>query len=284
MVADIDQALADLAAQAKRQVGADLGGDHAGQGDGRREVDDFRGHGLDPRQRHYGGAVVLASRQKAEADQPDRERGIPKPPFARCYQVRHHRAMPTIKRLSFIGLEYAFAPAKAYGMSRGGGFRRQGGLVEVETDAGVRGIGEAFGNPLVTLEYFRMVEPMFIGKSVFDFDHVEARIRNAMYHLGVGNQLTACLAAHQRGALRRHRPRLRRARLRPDRRLRHDAHPGLRLDRLLLRRSRAPARPHAGRGGCAIPMPAPRSRSAAASGTTSSACARRARRWGRTSS
>ena len=40
-----------------------------------------------------------------------------------------------------------------------------------------------------------MVEPMFVGKSVFDFDHVEARIRNAMYHLGVGNQLTACLAA-----------------------------------------------------------------------------------------
>ncbi|HEV7547688.1 MAG TPA: hypothetical protein VGO42_24220, partial [Reyranella sp.] len=102
--------------------------------------------------------------------------------------------MPTIKRLSFIGLEYAFAPEKAYGMSRGGGFRRQGGLVEVETDAGVLGIGEAFGNPRVTAEYFRMVEPLFVGKSVFDFDHVEARVRNAMYHLGVGNQLTACLA------------------------------------------------------------------------------------------
>jgi D-galactarolactone cycloisomerase len=103
--------------------------------------------------------------------------------------------MPSIKRLTFIGLEYAFAPGKAYGMSRGGGFRRQGGLVEVETDAGVRGIGEAFGNPFVTREYFRMVEPLFIGRSVFDFDHVEARVRNAMYHLGVGNQLTACLAA-----------------------------------------------------------------------------------------
>lgn len=103
--------------------------------------------------------------------------------------------MPLIKRLSFIGLEYAFAPEKAYGMSRGGGHRRQGGLVEVETDAGVRGIGEAFGNPLVTREYFRMIEPMFVGQRVFDFDHVEARVRNAMYHLGVGNQLTACLAA-----------------------------------------------------------------------------------------
>lgn len=103
--------------------------------------------------------------------------------------------MPTIRRLSFIGLEYVFAPEKAYGMSRGGGNRRQGGLVEIETDQGVKGIGEAFGNPFVTREYFRMIEPMFTGKSVFDFDHIEARIRNSMYHLGVGNQLTAALAA-----------------------------------------------------------------------------------------
>jgi D-galactarolactone cycloisomerase len=102
--------------------------------------------------------------------------------------------MPTIKRLSFTGLEYTFAPEKAYGMSRGGGFRRQGGLVEVETDSGVTGIGEVFGNPFVSREYFKMVEPFFAGRSAFDFDHVEARIRNAMYHLGVQNQLTACLA------------------------------------------------------------------------------------------
>src|ERR1700743_3201616 len=77
----------------------------------------------------------------------------------------------------------------------GGGNRRQGGVVEVETDQGVKGIGEAFGNPFVTREYFRMIEPMFVGKSVFDFDNIEARIRNSMYHPGVGNQLTACLAA-----------------------------------------------------------------------------------------
>ena len=42
------------------------------------------------------------------------------------------------------------------------------------------GIGEAFGNPLVTREYFRMIEPLFANKSVFDFDHIEARIRNSV--------------------------------------------------------------------------------------------------------
>ena len=104
-------------------------------------------------------------------------------------------SVPTIRRLSFIGLEYAFAPEKAYGMSRGIGNRRHSGLVEVETSDGVVGVGEAFGNPHITREYFRMVEPFFAGKSIFDFEHIEARIRNAIYHLGVGNQLTACLAA-----------------------------------------------------------------------------------------
>ena len=63
------------------------------------------------------------------------------------------------------------------------------------TSDGATGVGEAFGNPFVTREYFNMIEPFFIGKSVFDFEHIEARIRNAMYHLGVGNQLTSCLAA-----------------------------------------------------------------------------------------
>ena len=102
--------------------------------------------------------------------------------------------MPTIKRLSFTGLGYTFAPQKAYGMSRGGGNRRQSGLVEVETDTGVSGIGEVFGNPFISRECFRMIEPLFTGRSVFDFDHVEARVRNALYHLGVGNQVTAVLA------------------------------------------------------------------------------------------
>ncbi|QQS12397.1 MAG: mandelate racemase/muconate lactonizing enzyme family protein [Rhodospirillales bacterium] len=102
--------------------------------------------------------------------------------------------MPTIRRLSFTGLEFVLPPEKAYGMSRGGGHRRPGGLVEVETSDGVVGIGEAFGNPLVGRDYFAMVEPFFAGRSVFDFDHVEAELRNRLYHLGVQNQLTACLA------------------------------------------------------------------------------------------
>ena len=169
--------------------------------------------------------------------------------------------MPTIKRLSFIGLEYAFAPEKAYGMSRGGGFRRQSSLIEVETDQGVRGVGEAFGNPVVSREYFRMLEPMFVGQSIFDFDHVEARVRNAIYHLGVGNQLTACVAginvalwdAIARGF-------------------------GVRVCDLIGGWTICwPKRP-------AIPMPGPRSRSAAASVTTSSACAAAGKLWGRTSS
>jgi D-galactarolactone cycloisomerase len=86
-------------------------------------------------------------------------------------------------------------PEKAFGMSRAIGNRRMGGLVELETDAGVTGYGEAFGDPRVTSAYFRMIEPLFRDRSIYDFDHVEAGIRNRMYHLGAQNQLTACLSA-----------------------------------------------------------------------------------------
>jgi D-galactarolactone cycloisomerase len=102
--------------------------------------------------------------------------------------------VPTIKRLRFIGLEYVMPPEKAFGMSRAVGNRRVGGLIELETDGNVTGIGEAFGDPRVTRAYFEMVEPLFVGRSIYDFDHVEAGIRNRMYHLGVQNQLTACLS------------------------------------------------------------------------------------------
>lgn len=102
--------------------------------------------------------------------------------------------MPTIAKLSFIGLEHVLPPEKAFGMARGMGHRRPGGIVEIETSDGITGVGEVFGNPFVSREYFRMVEPFFAGKSIYDFDHVEAEIRNRLYHLGVQNQLTACLA------------------------------------------------------------------------------------------
>ncbi|HJQ58369.1 MAG TPA: mandelate racemase/muconate lactonizing enzyme family protein [Vineibacter sp.] len=102
--------------------------------------------------------------------------------------------MPKIVRLEFIGLEYVMPPEKAFGMSRAIGNRRMGGLVTIETDAGVVGTGEAFGEPRVTKAYFDMLQPLFRGRSIYDFDQVEAGIRNRMYHLGAQNQLTACLS------------------------------------------------------------------------------------------
>lgn len=105
------------------------------------------------------------------------------------------RVVPTIERLDFIGLEYVMPPEKAFGMSRAIGNRRMGGLIELHTDSGVRGIGEAFGDPRVSQAYFRLIEPLFRGRSIYDFDHIEAGIRNRMYHLGAQNQLTACLSA-----------------------------------------------------------------------------------------
>jgi D-galactarolactone cycloisomerase len=102
--------------------------------------------------------------------------------------------VPTIERLEFIGLEYVMPPEKAFGMSRAIGNRRMGGLVKITTDAGVEGIGEAFGAPRVTKEYLELIAPLFRGRSIYDFDQVEAGIRNRMYHLGAQNQLTSALS------------------------------------------------------------------------------------------
>lgn len=101
--------------------------------------------------------------------------------------------MPSIKRLSFTGLEYVMPAEKAYGMSRAIGHRRPTGLVAVETDQGVTGIGEASGNPQVGKACFQMLEPLFIGRSIYDFEQIQAGIYNRMYHLGAQNQVTACL-------------------------------------------------------------------------------------------
>jgi len=50
--------------------------------------------------------------------------------------------MPTIRRLSFIGLEYAFAPEKGLRHVARRRLQTPRRAVEIETDQGVKGIGE----------------------------------------------------------------------------------------------------------------------------------------------
>ena len=102
--------------------------------------------------------------------------------------------MPKIKSIELKLFEYGMPETKAYGMARGLNFRRICSLVELATDDGVIGYGEAGGPPRLMREYLPLVQPFFVGRSVYDFELVASHIYNKFYHFGVQNHLTALLS------------------------------------------------------------------------------------------
>lgn len=102
--------------------------------------------------------------------------------------------MPNIRRIESVPLEFVLPPEKAYGMSRGLNYRRSCTLVLIETDGGILGCGEAMGPVTALREYVALLTPFFVGRSIFDFEIVAARVTNTLYHFGVQNHLTAALS------------------------------------------------------------------------------------------
>ncbi|MCC7271894.1 MAG: mandelate racemase/muconate lactonizing enzyme family protein [Alphaproteobacteria bacterium] len=101
--------------------------------------------------------------------------------------------MARIRDIRLVALEYAVPDDKAYGMARGLTSRRGAGLVILETDEGVAGIGEAWGPPRITAEYLALVKPYFIGTSLFAQRGVAQAIYAKHYHFGIQNQLVALI-------------------------------------------------------------------------------------------
>ena len=99
--------------------------------------------------------------------------------------------MSLIRDIRIIGLEIAMPDDKAYGMARGLTARRGGGIVYLETDDGITGIGEAWGPSKVAAAYLEIVKPYFIGTSVFAQRGVQQRIFAKHYHFGTQNQMIA---------------------------------------------------------------------------------------------
>ncbi len=100
--------------------------------------------------------------------------------------------MTRIRDIRLIPLAFVMDPAKAYGMARGKTARRECGLIEVETEDGVVGIGEAFGPPKVTAAYLDLIRDSFVGRTLFERELVWSDIISSRYHLGLQNQMTAC--------------------------------------------------------------------------------------------
>jgi D-galactarolactone cycloisomerase len=102
--------------------------------------------------------------------------------------------MHKIKDIRVTPLVYELGAAKAYGSSRGQTPRRLCGLVELETSDGVIGIGEAWGPGQITRAYLEGIRHLYVGRDVLDHELVWPDIQARHYHMGIQNQLVACVS------------------------------------------------------------------------------------------
>jgi D-galactarolactone cycloisomerase len=102
--------------------------------------------------------------------------------------------LSSIVDISFIGLLAPLPHGKAYGMSKSLATARQATLVVIKTEAGMEGVGEAWGVPQVNVAYLPLLKSYLIGADVTDVELVFARILARHYHFGLQNQMMACLS------------------------------------------------------------------------------------------
>lgn len=107
--------------------------------------------------------------------------------------------MTTIREIRLTPLRHALA--EPYGMARGLAAARQCTLVELETDDGITGLGEAWGPPATVRGYFEAVKDAWLGRDLFAHAQALPLLLGRNYHFGVENQMLALasgidIAAH----------------------------------------------------------------------------------------
>jgi D-galactarolactone cycloisomerase len=109
--------------------------------------------------------------------------------------------MSRIRDIRIVALEHHMPAENAYGMARGLTAARGCGLVMLETEDGVTGLGEAWGPASIAAAYLDLVRPYFVNTSVFAQRGVQWMAFAKHYHLGTQNGLVALfsgidMAAH----------------------------------------------------------------------------------------
>jgi D-galactarolactone cycloisomerase len=102
--------------------------------------------------------------------------------------------MARIRDIRLTPLAYHMPQIKAYGMARRLISSRGAILVEVETEDGVVGIGEAWGPAKAAAGYLEVIRDEFVGAELYDHGHVWSRITSGMYHMGLQNQMTGVVS------------------------------------------------------------------------------------------
>lgn len=102
--------------------------------------------------------------------------------------------MARITDIKIVAVQHQLGAGRAYGMARGLTGVRGAGIVLLETDAGVQGIGEAWGPTAPTRAYLDLIRPYFVGASVFSVRAVTQGIFAKHYHFGTQNQMISALS------------------------------------------------------------------------------------------
>lgn len=95
-----------------------------------------------------------------------------------------------ITAIRLISLESVHGAPRAYGSVRGLVDRRSANLVLVDTDAGVTGLGEAWGPAALLPGALAVLRPHYIGQPVHDARRVWHRLAASLYHFGLHHALT----------------------------------------------------------------------------------------------
>ena len=101
--------------------------------------------------------------------------------------------MARITAITHIGLVHELGADKAYGMARGLTPVRNCGLIQVETDAGITGLGEAWGPAAMVDAALDVVRTYFMGHQIHDREQVPPYIYAQRYHFGIQNTLTSVM-------------------------------------------------------------------------------------------
>ncbi|MBR0646147.1 mandelate racemase/muconate lactonizing enzyme family protein [Plastoroseomonas hellenica] len=102
--------------------------------------------------------------------------------------------MARIARIALHPVVHVMGDANAYGMARGLVAARGATIVEIETNTGVTGFGEAWGPPGFCAAYLDFVAADWRGARLTDHGALFHRIIARNYHFGVQNGLMALLS------------------------------------------------------------------------------------------
>jgi D-galactarolactone cycloisomerase len=100
--------------------------------------------------------------------------------------------MARIRDIRLIPLAWRMPKVRAYGMARALTAERGCALLEVETEDGVVGIGEAWGPAKATAGYLEVIKEAYVGRELYERELIWSDIICRRYHLGLQSQLTAC--------------------------------------------------------------------------------------------